>query len=537
MALTIDYQNLRGLRTRSMTFCSNVLNVSADVVGVTETWLNDSFFDAEFTDGRFNVFRRDRMYNDTYTTRGGGCLMLVKKEILAVRMTELESNINFVEDIWVQFQLPDGLLYLSLVYITSKSDNTSLTIEYLNHLEQIIANLNCNDKILIMGDFNIRNIDWIKNPNGNLMAHNITGDKAFKLINTLNVCGLNQHNSVLNCDMKTLDLVLSTQDMNAVSIFSSQSSLVPIDKYHPPITIKINLSVEYLTEIEHRKLNFRKADYALISETLRIMNWDFITTPPIDSAVFQFYVVINDIIRNFVPPYKKKRRHPFWFSMELIKLLKKKEKARLKWTKNERQIDYISYSELRAKCKVKVTECHKHYIDYIQSNIKNNIKLFWAYSKNKRKTNSYPSTIHYQDVTANTPKDISEAFSSYFQTTFTDSPNRSNSNTLLDVRPNIVKPIITIDCVVNILSKLNENKNGGPDGIPSLFWKRLKEVLACPLTLIFNKSLDEGMFPGVFKKGFVTPIFKSGDQFQAINYRPVCLLNIIALVFEKCVLM
>lgn len=537
MALTIDYQNFRGLRTKTTIFRKNLVNSCAKVIAGTETWLNNNFFDSELTDGRYKVFRRDRPYANTNTVMGGGSILLVKKDIIAVRMTEFESNINFVEDLWLQLLLPDGYLYICIVYITSKANNTALTIDYLKHLENVMLKFDCNDKIIILGDFNIRNIDWIASPDGSLNACNVTGEKAIKLCNTLNVCSLQQHSSVRNRDLKSLDLVLSSEDIRTVAVIRSSSGLVPIDVYHPPTTTKIKLQVKYLEEIEHRKLNYRKADYELLSETIKNINWDFIGTTSTDNALSLFYDSVRDIIRSFVPQYKKKNRHPFWFSSDLIKLLKQKEKLRQKWKKNETQENYSIYSDLRAQCKTKIAACHKHYIEHIQRNIQSNIKLFWAYSKSKRKTNSYPSAIQYQNTTAMNPRDISETFATYFQTTFTNfPPYRSSINTLNEVRPNIVRPIITKECVANILSKLDENKNGGPDGIPSLFWKKLSTVISHPLSLIFNKSLEEGVFPDTFKEGFVTPIYKSGDQSKATNYRPVCLLNTLALVFEKCVL-
>lgn len=537
MTFTLEYQNLRSIRNRSNTFFTNILNANSDIVGVTETWLNSNIFDAELTDGHYKVFRRDRPYENTHTSRGGGCLLLVKKEIIVTRMTEFESNINFVEDIWLQIQTPDGCVYVSIVYITSSSSNSALTIQYLNHLEEVMLSFNCTDKVIILGDFNIRNIDWIQNPNGGLIECNVNGDKAHKLINTLNVCGLYQHSSVLNQDLKVLDLVLATDNLNSISVSRSNTSFVPIDNYHPPTKITVNLSLKYLDEIEHRKLNYRKANYELLGDEIKNKNWNLLNNFTTDIAVEQFYNEINDLIRNYVPLYKKKNRHPFWFSSDLIKMLKKKEKLRQKWKEQKTRESYEKYSNLRAQCKNSIISCQRQHIQHLQANIKKNTKLFWAYSKSKRKTNSYPTAIQYQNTLANTPNDVSQVFSTYFQSTFTTAPpNRSSNNTITNARPNIERPTITEDCVVKILSKLDENKNGGPDGIPSIFWKKLKDFIAYPLSLIFNKSINEGVFPEMFKSGFITPIFKSGDQKQATNYRPVCLLNIIALVFEKCVL-
>lgn len=176
MVLTFEYQNLRSIRARIDTFFNNILNASADVIGVTETWLNDGHYDSELSNGRYNVFRSDRPYELTNTTRGGGCALLVKSNILATRIFEFESHINFIEDLWLQIQTPDGYLYISLVYITSMSNNTPITIEYLKHLDEIVLKLNSNDKVIIFGDFNIREIDWIRNHNGFCEACNVNSD-------------------------------------------------------------------------------------------------------------------------------------------------------------------------------------------------------------------------------------------------------------------------------------------------------------------------------------------------------------------------
>ena len=95
--------------------------------------------------------------------------------------------------------------------------------------------------------------------------------------------------------------------------------------------------------------------------------------------------------------------------------------------------------------------------------------------------------------------------------------------------------ILTIDEVTDILNDLNPNKALGPDGIPTRVVRTCSEQLALPLTLIFNTSLQTGVFPSLFKRGNVVPIFKSGPRNEASNYRPISLLPIFSKVFEKAV--
>ena len=61
------------------------------------------------------------------------------------------------------------------------------------------------------------------------------------------------------------------------------------------------------------------------------------------------------------------------------------------------------------------------------------------------------------------------------------------------------------------------------------------EVLAIPLTRIINKSIEEGIFPEIWKVGVVTPVLKKGNPFDKNNYRPVSCLSVLSKVLEKIV--
>jgi hypothetical protein len=60
----------------------------------------------------------------------------------------------------------------------------------------------------------------------------------------------------------------------------------------------------------------------------------------------------------------------------------------------------------------------------------------------------------------------------------------------------------------------------------------LADVIAPPLTLIFQKSLDEGNIPNDWRTANVTAIFKKGERYKASNYRPVSLISLCCKVQE-----
>jgi hypothetical protein len=51
--------------------------------------------------------------------------------------------------------------------------------------------------------------------------------------------------------------------------------------------------------------------------------------------------------------------------------------------------------------------------------------------------------------------------------------------------------------------------------------KSTAKTLCTPLCIIFNRSLQEGVFPDVWKTANVIPIFKKGEADTPSNYRPV----------------
>jgi hypothetical protein len=74
-----------------------------------------------------------------------------------------------------------------------------------------------------------------------------------------------------------------------------------------------------------------------------------------------------------------------------------------------------------------------------------------------------------------------------------------------------------------------------PDKINAKLVKDAAEVICPTLTKIFNRSLQQGIFPGELKTAFVSPIYKNGDKSDCSNYRPISILSTIAKILEKTV--
>lgn len=534
----IIYQNVRGLRTKGNEFATNFVNSSAQIVCLTETWLSDAFNSSEYLLADCVSYRRDRNYAGTGTTRGGGCWLIHKPDIKSSRLCEFELNVNFLEDLWVRIYQPNFSIYVCVVYITPMEQNKHLYDRFLDKLRDNITKMESTDRLIILGDFNLSEIQWCRDSDNFLIPLNYTSEQSLDLVNSMQFGGLNQLNYITNHRQQILDLVLSNESPNSVSV-QRGFPFVDEDVYHPTLSITLSHRIKLMKSNEsYKRLNFRRANYAQINEDLKSINWKILDSLPLESAVAQFYCMINQIIEKFVPKRGKKGKYPFWYDAQLIANLKAKERARNKYKKSDSDGHYAEYSRLRAKTKCEIEVCYQKYLTNIQNNIKNNIKLFWSFTKKKKQSNTYPSVLKHEGESSDNPDTICEMFSTFFKSTYKSQNQASNShdsiNTFLN-HPSQNPTVISSDDVVNVLSKIDINKNGGPDRIPNIFLKNCAHQLALPLSIIFNKSLSSGIFPSTFKEAFVTPIFKNGDSSNIANYRPVSMLNSIALAFEKIV--
>ena len=60
-----------------------------------------------------------------------------------------------------------------------------------------------------------------------------------------------------------------------------------------------------------------------------------------------------------------------------------------------------------------------------------------------------------------------------------------------------------------------------------------KHIISQPLSMLINKSIEFGTYPSKLKLAKVIPIYKSGDESDPSNYRPISLLSIFNRIFEK----
>ena len=87
--------------------------------------------------------------------------------------------------------------------------------------------------------------------------------------------------------------------------------------------------------------------------------------------------------------------------------------------------------------------------------------------------------------------------------------------------------------ILKAIKQLKNNKSCGPDLLLNEFFKYGADALLPYLYNLFNKCLMRGYFPESWSEGHIVPIFKSGDQSEASNYRGITLLSTLGKLFTR----
>lgn len=507
-----------------------------EVIAFTETWLNSDIGSSELFNDKYVVYRTDRKYDVLACSRGGGVLVALKSGLSSYLICG-GSNPNF-EDVWVRVSFECAVIIIGIIYIPPNSQ-LSVFEDLVSTMENIRRNYK-NAKLMVIGDFNLPNVEWVMEDGHLTPAALGSGTDEF-LLTSMYYLELQQLNHIKNSLNRTLDLIFC-DDFDVLSVVRSDNCICSLDVFHPPFEVRFCPAgwplMDHKTDIS--LYLFGKAQYDDINCALSSCDWSFLTdcVDP-DDRMEKFYSTLYGVIEQFVPKKTiKVDKFPRWYSWELKELIGIKNKLYKKYKRSGLESDYVEYSEMRRDTKHLIEVCYLLFISNTEQMIPTNIRYFWSYIKALRSENSLPRTMSLNGQDIEEPTKIAEAFANHFRSSYKNhgnqpiidcSPSGNNNNSSLSFHN------FTLVEIENKINALDVSKGAGPDGIPPIFVKNCKRALLQPLKAIFQISFDHGIFPAVWKESTLFPIFKSGSRNEIQNYRGISLSSTMSKIFEAII--
>ena len=94
-------------------------------------------------------------------------------------------------------------------------------------------------------------------------------------------------------------------------------------------------------------------------------------------------------------------------------------------------------------------------------------------------------------------------------------------------------PFLTVHDVVRLISKLNNKKTMGTDTLNAQIIKSALPCISVSLTILYNRCIEEQIFPSVLKEAMVIPLPKSKKPSTLDDFRPISILPILSKPLEK----
>ena len=132
---------------------------------------------------------------------------------------------------------------------------------------------------------------------------------------------------------------------------------------------------------------------------------------------------------------------------------------------------------------------------------------------------------------------IANSFNNYFINVGNSlaSSIQSENDPLLYLQTNIKSiyiPELDKIKIKSTISSIN-NSSSGYDELPASIMKQCIDSYIEPLTLLINKSIQQGVFPVELKIARIIPLYKGENNQLIHNYRPISVLPFFSKIFEK----
>ena len=438
-------------------------------MAITETWLRKN----EHPSSLFPCARDYFVYrSDREEGTGGGVALLVSKKYKCQEVSS--SAVDGGELIWILLEKGSKRSNEKLLVCCFYRSNVSKLAPMQKLFEDIQTFEQLNIPMLLLGDFNMPDIDWSIPFSPGLHGQD-------ELLNVLVQHGFTQYVDMPTRGLNTLDLVLC----------NTQGKIHELKTHNPLASSDHNvISFKYLINFQRNpnvSRNWEKGFYFGIERGLENVCWEevFQETQNVDQMYVKFLNIFNNLVELFVP-FSNSRARRTRYSKNSRKLLHKRRKVMRRLKVKFSLTDKHRFNTLNVEFSNSLRKDAEKRESLILRNP--NPKKFFKYVNAKTKSND--------GIPALCNPDGSLALSDQSKANLLNDTFASNFSTDDGKTPSFVGPkqgcsmpdvLITRQMVADTLRSFPANTSSGPDGIPALALKKLANQLAVPFQYIFLK--------------------------------------------------
>jgi len=474
------------------------------------------------------------------SSKGGGVAIYIDTSLKSNEVSDAVL-LDSPEQIWCEISYGSEHILLGCIYRPHMLDPLERIEASITKANELLSNVYSG--LLICGDFNLPGIHWDSSSiptasNTDTLSSDFIDILADSFLTQFVIWPTFQLDEITANNI--LDLIIAENE-NRVFDIIHHAPLTSMKKSHH--VLQWDYAVKNTTVVGKpiKKRIYHKSNFVKISQYFNNIDWQIELDGRNTNDCYNIFLNHYEAAcKNYVPVTNSKwiRRKSEWMNADIKNKIKAKNKlwfrCRAGGYKNLQLVN--EYKACSSQLKKLIYQTRREFELDLAIKSKRNPKILFKYVNSKQNVKTTITAL--KGINGNTitnPIEIANRLNDHFQRVF----NKNEDDEL----PEFIKRTeaickhsqITKNLVKNKLSSLSVDKTVGVDGVSAHVLKNCADSFSIPLSTIFQKSLDSGCCPEIWKKANVTPLFKKGSRLDPGNYRPISLTSIVCKVMEKII--
>lgn len=542
--LTLFHMNIRklGKHRGELSAYLSCLDIEFDVIVLTEIGHDAGNYVSSILKNYTCFFSTPS--NNTY----GGVAIYVKSEYSVVERRDLNLTKTCLcekcsyESLWLEISTYDKLYIVGGIYRHPNGNSA----HFCNDLEASVQKIGKQTHCILCGDMNINLLDTKKSNSVDYMT----------TLASYNFLPYITRPTRITPDSATIidHIFLKSPNKDLDSSVISGNLFCDISDHLPNfLLIRQKNNKKNHFDMSRPKIRvYNERNIATFVSKIDEINWEarFNCNDDPDKLCSEFMTVIKQTFESSFPLTvlsRKRSNDKPWVTKGLRESIKHKNKLYRQKIKSNHPSDIYKYKEYKSMLDKCLHKSEIQYYEKILSDKRNSAKGLWNHFgpmlNGKKQSSKRIPRLFYDNKEILKDLDIANCFNNHFSNVgkkLAAKIPKGHANFRKYLGHGIMESFflgpLTVSDVMEEILKLNPNKSPGPDGISPKLIKLCGHALSVPLLLIYNKSIEVGIYPDIFKLAKIIPIFKKCARDSVDNYRPISLLSVFNKIFERLII-